>query len=339
MIDFPLLVIPVFIAHRGCPYQCLFCNQYAITGKGDATSGDPDIAGIIAQWLARSPGYDRVQVAFYGGSFTCLDSDVQERMLGKVQPFIRTGRVHSVRLSTRPDCINREIVTRLKENGVATVELGVQSMDDRVLMNVMRGHSASDCWHAARLLREGGIGEVGVQLLPGLPGETTNSFLDGVRQVIAMEPDLVRLYPAVVVNRSGLEKMYRGGDYKPMSLHRAVALCRRARELFSGADIPVVRMGLQPSEALEKELVAGPFHPAFGELVLSRQWFRELRGRLMMLEPGEHLTVRVSHRDYSALVGRKKMNMRRLAQLGFDGLFSIVQEQKRERGSVTYVVD
>ena len=147
------LVIPVFISHRGCPHQCLFCNQHAIAGKDGGEQGtDGSAAETIEHWLARSPGYDSVQVAFYGGSFTCLAVEEQERLLAQVAPFIESGRVASIRLSTRPDCLSPEGIERLKDHGVATVELGVQSLDDWVLKRARRGHTADDSRRAVRWL-------------------------------------------------------------------------------------------------------------------------------------------------------------------------------------------
>lgn len=332
------LVIPFFISHRGCPHQCLFCNQYSIAGRnGGNAKEDGSVTGTVDRWLDRSPGHELVQAAFYGGSFTCLDPEEQDRLLDEVKPFIDEGRVDSIRLSTRPDCLSPEIIERLRGKGVATVELGVQSLDDRVLRIARRGHTADESRRAVKWLKESGM-QVGVQLLPGLPGETTVSFLNGVKEVVAMAPDLVRLYPALVVDHSDLAEMYRRNEYRPISMNRAVGLCRRAKDLFDTVGVQVVRMGLQPSESLEKELVAGPYHPAFGELVRSRQWLRRIRKRLGELRAGETVQVHISSKDHSAVAGMKRMNMRRLEALGFGGRFKIVAEQERERGSVSYVV-
>jgi len=331
------LIIPIFISHRGCPHQCLFCNQHAISGqKDDGPQGD-SVHDVIDTWLDRSPGEKNVQVAFYGGSFTCLPMEEQRRLLGAVEPYLARGRVAGIRLSTRPDCVNLENSRFLAEMGVETVELGVQSLDDRVLMASRRGHGASDSRRAMETLRAAGLA-VGVQLLPGLPEETTCSFLSGLREVIAFRPDLVRLYPALVVAQSPLADLYRHGSYRPLTLNRAIGLTRRAKELLDAAGIPVIRMGLQPSDALAGQVVAGPYHPAFGELVVSRQWFRRIRRALSACQAGEHLNIYISDRDHSAVVGMKKMNSIRLAGLGFQGRFTIIPEKNRERGTVKYAV-
>lgn len=332
------LVIPIFISHRGCPHQCLFCNQHAISGKEKGShASNSAITHTVEQWLARGPGHTDVQVAFYGGSFTCIEQDEQRRMLQAVAPYIADGSVQSIRMSTRPDCVSDDIAHWLKDMHVKTVELGVQSLSDNVLKLSQRGHTADDSRNAVTLLKQAGI-EVGVQLLPGLPGDTTRSFFKTVREAIKLQPDLIRLYPAVVVEGSELANMYRQGIYTPLSMNRAIALTRRAKKLFDAAAIPVVRMGLQPSETLSQQVVAGPYHPAFGELVTSRGWLRQIRQQLNRLKVGEKLELHISHRDVSAVVGMKKMNLHRLEQLGFKDRFIIIPDKNRARGSREYVV-
>lgn len=332
------LVIPVFIPHRGCPHQCLFCNQNSITGQtADHEYGVTEIEKTITTWLARTRGRDRIQVAFYGGSFTCLPQEQQEEMLGAVQPFLHRCEVHCIRLSTRPDCLDADICGFLREHGVAIVEVGVQSLDDNVLQRSRRGHTAADCRRAVRVLHEAGF-EVGIQMMPGLPGENRPSFFSGVRGVIDLAPAFVRLYPALVVNHSGLAEIYRLGDYRPLTLNRAVALCRRAKDMLENAGIRVVRIGLQPSISLEQELLAGPYHPAFGELVAARGWFRRVRALFAASPVGSKLTVRIAERDLSAFLGPKRMNMQRLAQLGLADRLIIETEKGIQRGTLTYVV-
>ncbi len=331
------LVIPLFIPHRGCPHQCLFCNQHSIAGTGQGDVRAEEISRILKLWLARSPDRKEVQAAFFGGSFTCLPQQEQEELLAAVQPFIDAGEVNRIRISTRPDCLSAEICRSLAAHRVGIVELGVQSLDDQVLRAARRGHTAEDCRQAIDLLKGAGL-EVGVQLMPGLPGESTSSFFAGLRALIALAPAFVRLYPAVVLRQTQLGLDWQRGAYRPLSLNRAVALVARARMLLSAAGIPVVRMGLQPSAELEKEILAGPYHPAFGECVLSRLWFREIRQHLAALEAGRHLTIIVSHRDQSAIVGRKKINLRRLESLGHAGRFTLQADPHRERGSREYVV-
>ena len=331
-----VLVIPIFIPHRGCPHQCLFCNQQSITGRtGKAEWIEKEIQSTIEEWLGRSRKRREVQVAFYGGSFTCLSRQDQLKMLSAVGPFIDSGKVTSIRLSTRPDCIDRDVCNLLQEFTVKTVELGVQSLDDQVLEKSQRGHTSLQSREALKLLRESGM-QVGIQLMVGLPSENTLSFLRGISEVIRLQPDFVRLYPVLVVKNSGLEERYYSGDYLPYSLNKAIALTAMGYSRLENAAIPVVRMGLQPSKSLEESIVAGPYHPSFGELVKSRIWFNRIRKKLTTFPADEKVTVYVSHRDLSAVNGMNRRNIIRLTELGFDGRFRITTDKRMERGSIRY---
>lgn len=331
-------VIPIFITHEGCPHQCLFCNQQSITGTTQATrAAGESVAKIIHQWLAWSTGKKRVQVAFYGGSYSCLPQKRQKELFAVVAPYLASGEVSSIRISTRPDCISDKECERLYDHGVRTVELGCQSMDDTVLALTRRGHSARQSVIAAEILREIGM-ELGVQMMVGLPGETTCSFLSGVRKVIDMEPDFVRLYPALVVEKTEMAGMFKCGEYKPLSMNRAVALTCRAYDMFVQAGIKVIRMGLQPSESLERTVVAGPYHPAFGELVMARSWFKRARRVLSDCPSGKTVTMTVSNRDLSSFIGLGRANMKRFDQLGLAQRLNLVTETKIERGTLRYAL-
>ncbi len=332
-----LLVIPIFIPHRGCPHDCLFCNQQKISGYARNETARVAVRETIDEWLARKKDRNEVQVAFFGGSFTCLPMVEQVKLLSAVQPYIKDQKVDTIRLSTRPDCIDPAICGVLQEYKVRVVELGAQSLSDSVLQKSLRGHNSQQVRNAFRLLRDSGM-EVGLQLMPGLPGETCGSFLHGIDEVIRLKPDFVRLYPALVVKDSGLEKLYQAGQYRPLSLKKAIALTARCYVKLTGAGINVVRMGLQPSESLEKSVVAGPYHPAFGELVQSRLWLKKLRTRLAVLQPQQRLLIHISPRDMSAMVGMKKQNIKRLDQLGFSGRFTILPDKNMARGSIQYAV-
>jgi histone acetyltransferase (RNA polymerase elongator complex component) len=351
------LVIPIFIPHQGCPQQCLFCNQHSITGdKEDPNNVVAQVPVVIREWLARPRNSQSVQVAFFGGSFTCLPQSRQKELLAAVKPFLRPqgmdapvsltpgniddfpARVDCIRISTRPDCVDPATCAFLWSQGVRIVELGVQSLDDTVLQASRRGHTAEQSRQAVALLQAAGM-DVGVQLLPGLPLETTGSFLRTVREVAALAPSFVRLYPVLVVQHSGLAAMYHRGAYRPLSMNRAIAMSCRAKEILEAAAIRVVRIGLQPSASLERELVAGPYHPAFGELVAARIWFNKIRPLLAGCPDGRRLTVRVSHRDLSAIVGMKRANMLRFEQLGLIDRLEILTDTNIQRGTLEYAVN
>ncbi len=333
------LIIPYFIHHRGCPHRCLFCNQAGIAGRNTHESKDhaDDLRRTIETWLSRSPGHDSVQVAFFGGSFTCIGEGAQKRLLEAVAPYIKTGRVDSIRLSTRPDCLSEEQCDFLASYGVKTVEIGAQSLHDGVLERVSRGHSAADIEFSVRLLKAKGF-ETGVQLMIGLPGETTRSFLVGVGRVLVLAPDLVRIYPTLVLKRTALADAHEQAFWRPVSLERAVNLAATARERLMAGGIKVIRMGLQPSANLEQQLIAGPYHPAFGELVISRSWYRIVRGLLVKAGRGKTVELRISARDCSAVTGDRRHNMKRFEHLAGAAALKLVIDHRIERGHYRYAV-
>lgn len=311
------LVIPVFIAHQGCPHRCLFCNQHSIAGVDGEPVGPTEVVETVDLWLSRPRRYPQapVQVAFYGGSFTGLPLDRQQALLGAVQPFLRSGQVDGLRISTRPDGMDDQIARFLREHGVAIVELGAQSLDDVVLAASNRGHTEAQVRTAVACLRRAGL-RVGLQLMLGLPGDSTRRALRSAAQAAALAPDLVRLYPTLVVAGSPLADDYQQGHYRPLSLLGAVALAGRMWRIFSAQGIPVVRMGLQPGPSLEASLLAGPHHPAFGELVRSRLLFNLARQRLAEREPGQACRLRIATADHSVFRGQRSRSLRRLADLG-----------------------
>lgn len=332
------LVIPIFIPHQGCPQHCLFCNQVSISGTRPQKEDDALLVErVVTEWLGFSQHRSSVQVAFYGGSFTCLPEKRQKMLLDAVQPFLERGAVNSIRLSTRPDCMDGEVCDFLLSHGVKTVELGVQSLDDRVLMAAERGHTSEDSLQAMRIVKKKGL-ELGVQLMPGLPLENTLSFLGTLHRVIAYKPDFVRLYPTLVISGSGLAQEYHEGKYQPMSMNRAVALCCTAKERLDLAGIRVMRMGLQASDSLERELVDGPYHPSFGEFVAARHWFKRVRLLLAGCPLGKRLHLRISHRDVSAFVGPKRANIKRLQALGLEERLQFTTDKTLKRGTMHYVI-
>lgn len=314
---FPPFVIPIFIAHQGCPHQCLFCNQRSITGAAEGMITAHVVQETIRAQLAWPRRYPTapVQVAFYGGSFTGLSLERQRELLGAVQPFLATGQVREIRLSTRPDYVTPQNVLFLREHGVGIVELGAQSLDDRVLAASGRGHTGGQVRTAVGCLKEDGI-QVGLQLMLGLPGDNTATALASGRQAAELAPDMVRLYPCLVISGSPLAELYQQKKYQPLTLPRAVALAGRLWRIFEARGIAVVRMGLQPSESLEKTVLAGPYHPAFGELVLSRLLFNKVRAELSARSLHQLHRLSLARADESIYRGRGNANVKRLAALG-----------------------
>jgi histone acetyltransferase (RNA polymerase elongator complex component) len=262
------VVIPVFLSHAECRQHCLFCNPKA-TGAGgpDPSSLQRFIDTSLQQIPSRHRGRQK-QVAFYGGSFTAMSPEKQISYLREVHPFLAAGRIDSIRISTRPDALGEEILSLLQEHGVRTVEIGVQSMIDDVLLLSNRGHSAADTISAISRLKQRNF-DVGAQLMIGLPGDTMERFLNTLDLLIPFRPDFLRIHPTLVLRGAPLETLWRSGQYVPLSLDEAVQWLKRGLLLLEKASVPVARIGLQPTRELEAHLLAGPYHPSLSQLVRS----------------------------------------------------------------------
>ena len=275
-----------------------------------------------------------VQVAFYGGSFTLLPESRQRLFLESVQDFLKQGLVHSLRLSTRPDAIEAGNLRFLQAMGVRTIELGAQSLCDSVLKAAARGHSSREVYEAALKVQQYGF-EMGLQLMPGLPRDSRETFLRTVDKSIAFNPSFVRLYPTVVLSSTPLEHLYRKGRYRPLSLTQAVAWCKEAKKRFATAGIPVIRMGLQPTVTLEQpgRIVAGPYHPAFGQLVLSSIWSDRISPVLKKASlQSKRLRINAAPHQLADIRGHRNNNLKKwLAELNLTTLETVGCSQT-ERG-------
>lgn len=267
---------------------------------------DADRVTRVIETAIRSPRFDPAgaEVAFYGGTFTSLKIQAIEELLGAVSPFLKKRIVTGIRVSTRPDCLDPAKLALLKRGGVKTVELGVQSMDDHVLALSERGHSAQDSEKAVALLKNLGF-QVGVQLMPGLPGDSRMVFLSTVEKVIELDPDMARLYPALVIKGTRLARMYERGEYVPLGLPEAVEICAESCRKLEDAGIPVIRIGLMSSPTLlmQGAIVAGPWHTAFGFLVRSVIYRKAIASQLPSRGRLEGLGIRVRDRDIPLLRG------------------------------------
>ncbi|MHC1698522.1 MAG: elongator complex protein 3 [Geobacteraceae bacterium] len=306
-------IVPFFISHRGCPHRCVFCDQEKISGAhGDFPSAE-EIRDKVAAYRHTSAG-SAVDVAFYGGSFTSIPREDQLRLLHPLQKLLADGEVASIRISTRPDALDASVAAFLVASGVRIVELGVQSLDDRVLAEAERGHCAADVEKAVSCLRSEGL-TVGLQLMPGLPGDTPEISVATFTRALALRPDFLRIYPALVVAGTSLARRYAEGRYKPLSLAEAVSLCKMLLHQALLAGVPVVRMGLQPTTDLERAgtILAGPFHPAFRQLVEAELCF-DLLDKLIPpdTDGGVQYTVSCSPARIADVVGQKRSNMQRL---------------------------
>ena len=270
----PFGMIPFFIPHVGCPYVCTFCNQSRITGQSGISHLTPDyIKKTITDYVGKKRNDKFWEVAFYGGSFTAIHRDLQHTLLAPSYEMLQQDIIDGIRCSTRPDAVGDEAISFLQSYGVKTVELGVQSMNDGILVDAKRGHTAQEVVDAVARLKRRGM-TVGVQLLPGLKGETWETIIETAIAVVKLEPDFVRIYPVLVIENTELADQYRSGEYEPLSTEQTIKYCAFLKEWFEQHNIEVIRTGLQSTEELDSgnSLVAGPYEPAMGELVVNEQY-------------------------------------------------------------------
>jgi histone acetyltransferase (RNA polymerase elongator complex component) len=291
-------IFPVFIPHAGCPHQCLFCAQDKTNSQNKAPQPDQVLA-----WLDEVlPQHGGGEVAFYGGSFSLLPREQQAAYLEVAGQFVTAGRVGSVRISTRPDAVQADVLEYLWAGGVRTIELGCQSFSDKILSIAERGHDAVESVAAVKRCKERGF-SVGVQLMPGLPGDNAQTSLSSMHVALNLAPAFLRIYPAVVIAGTQLAKLWQDKVYEPWSLEKTVDLCAEMLLLCRRADVPVVRLGLQQDPQLEANLLAGPYHPAFGQLVRSRLW-----RRLLADAAGDKQEIKINPSDFSDVIGHRGEN-------------------------------
>ena len=306
------VIIPIFIPHKGCPFDCVFCNQKSISGEIKEVTTD-DIKNTIDTFLKTIRDDIVPQVAFYGGSFTGIDIKEQTIFLECVYEYIKQGKVSSIRLSTRPDYINREILDNLKKYGVSTIELGVQSLNDDVLKKSNRGHTIKQVKDAVRLIKEYSF-SLGIQTMLGLPGDTNEIAINTAKEVVKLCPDCVRIYPTMVIKNTYLSKMLQENRYTPLNLEETVDLCAKLCDIYYENDINVIRIGLQPTENIKDggDVIKGPFHPSIRQLVEARMFRDKIEQEVLKKEIKNTLKIYVGERYISEAVGQHKENIKYL---------------------------
>ena len=308
------LVIPVFIPHEGCPYRCAFCNQSKISGTNSHNDHEK-IQDVIRQYLRVhdiNSLPDFREVAFYGGSFTGLTFERQKKLFNAVRPWIISNHIHSIRVSTHSLLVNETNISFLKDNSVRVVELGIQSTNNKILRAVGRPCDIETVKDAVHLIRKNGLG-LGLQLMPGLPGDEEAIFLKSVNDVIELKPDFVRIYPTLVIKNTQLYEMYKAKKYIPWSLDRMILLVKESMKKFKNANIPVIRVGLHSGPSMLKNLIAGPYHPSFRYLVESLIARENMVTLIDRLENVPSIIIfKVPSRQVSLYLGHKKDNIQAL---------------------------
>ena len=316
-----LYVIPIFVPHLGCPNECVFCNQKNISGQLKQVKAE-DVEKQVEYYLKNFKNDDtEKEIAFYGGSFTAIDQKVQEELLQATYKYIKDKRVQSIRISTRPDYIDKDKLKFLKKYGVKTIELGVQSANDFVLKNSKRGHTFEDVEKASKLIRRNGF-VLGHQMMVGLPDSTKDDEIETAKKLIKLKPKIVRIYPVLVIKDTELEKMYNNKEYEALTVDQAVDRCKELYYLFDKKKIDVIRIGLQNTEEIstpgkaKSKVVAGPYHPAFRQLVEGEIWYDTIVEKIKKLNvKSKEIQITVHPVNVNNVVGHRKNNFKKLKEL------------------------
>ena len=325
-------IIPLFVPHYGCPHDCVFCNQKKITGlETDIT--EAQVEKIIDEHLATFRKDSFIEVAFYGGSFTAIELEIQRKLLSIPLKYKEEGKINGIRLSTRPDAIDDVVLTMLKESLVDTIELGVQSLDPVVLKLSERGHSSEDVFISSKMIKDMGF-RLGLQLMTGLPGDSYHKSIESAKKILSLKPDFIRVYPTLVIKGTNLEKMYLGGSYKPQNLEEAIETACDILMLADAMDIRVIRIGLQPTDNIQegKDVVGGPFHPSIRQLVESRLLYKLLK-KVAETErlPSAKDWIIYCSKGYSSIIsGQKGSNRDAIGKLLNSNRLKILEEDLPE---------
>ena len=306
--------LSVFIPHEGCRQMCSFCNQRIISGN-ERPVLPSEVEALAKKSLIELEGRtENAEIAFFGGSFTAIDRMYMISLLKAADQFIGENAFSGIRISTRPDAVDKEILDILKKYHVTAIELGAQSMDDGVLEKNRRGHTAFDTEKAANLIRQEGF-ELGLQMMVGLYGDTLEGSLHTAKKIISLRPNTVRVYPTVVLRGTYLAELFERGAYRPPTLDETVELCARLLDLFEENEIRVIRMGLHASQDVESQMLTGVYHPAFRELCESRRCLNRLLLELdkMQIKAGK-ITAFVPPGELSQWIGQKRCNLHYLSQ-------------------------
>ena len=330
-------VIPIFVPHLGCPNDCVFCNQKSISGQQKMITKE-EIKNTIDFYLENIKDKQaKKEVAFFGGSFTGIDVEKQEEFLQTAYQYIKNGKIDSIRISTRPDYINKAILKRLKKYRVKTIELGVQSANDYVLKQSRRNHTFEDVKKASKLIRRYRF-NLGHQMMIGLPESTKIDEINTAKELIKLKPQMVRIYPVLVIKNTKLEKDYLDKKYKPLTVVQAIEICKEIVPMFMKKKIEIIRIGLQNTDEITdpsikgSEVVAGPYHPAFRQLVESSLWYDNIVERTKELNVKvKKVQITVNPKDVNNVVGHKRENIDMLKDM-YELDLIVKQDEKIKKG-------
>lgn len=332
-------IIPIFVPHLGCPNDCIFCNQKSISGQQKMITKE-DIKNTIDFFLKNIKDKEaKKEVAFFGGSFTGIEVEKQEEFLKTAYEYIKQGEINSIRISTRPDYIDKKTLKRLKKYRVETIELGVQSANDYILRRANRGHTFEDVKKASKMIRWHGF-KLGHQMMVGLPESTRLDEINTAKELIKLKPKMVRIYPVLVIKNTRLEKEFLDEKYIPLTVVQAVEICKELVSMFNQKGIEIIRIGLQNTDEITdpniegSEVVAGPYHPAFRQLVESGLWYDTIVEKIKQLNVKvKKVQVTVNPQDVNNVVGHKRENIEKLKDMYTLDLI-VKQDEKIKQGKL-----
>ena len=330
-------IIPIFVPHLGCPNDCIFCNQKSISGQKKEVT-EEEIRNTVDDYLKSIKDTNGTkEIAFFGGSFTAIEREKQEKYLIVAYEYIKQGKIDSIRISTRPDAINKDILKMLKKYKVKTIELGVQSANDYILKKANRGHNFEDVKRASKLIRLYGF-NLGHQMMVGLPESNRIDEINTAKELIKLKPKMVRIYPVLVIKNTKLEKMYQDEEYMPLTVVQAVEICKELVAMFKKKNIEIIRLGLQNTDEIsdpnseKSEVIAGPFHPAFGQLVEAGMWYDVIIAKIKKLTVKvKEVEVTVNPIDVNNVIGHKKDNAIKLKDT-YDVDLVVKQDESIKQG-------
>ncbi|MBN2260962.1 MAG: radical SAM protein [Clostridiales bacterium] len=331
--------IPIFVPHKGCPHDCVFCNQKSITGVKSELKKEEIIKLIDTHLSGINHNNTHIEIAFFGGSFTGIPMSQQIDYLEIANVYLKKGMIDGIRLSTRPDYINEKILLFLKEYGVTTIELGVQSLDDTVLGKAKRGHTIEDVIRSSNLIKYYNF-ELGLQMMIGLPGDTYDLSYKTAQKIISLKPDCVRIYPTLVLKETELCNMYEQGIYHALSMEDAIEYTSDLLQLFYSHKINVIRVGLQPTDELlmGTDIVDGPFHPSFKNLVEARM-FRNALEEIIGFNQSKEIKIIINQKDRSNLSGHRKENLIYFSTVFPDTHLKIEESEEIMRYKFDLIID
>lgn len=336
-------IIPIFVPHLGCPNDCAFCNQRKISGQMKKIT-ESDVIDTIEFYLSNFKEKNAYkEVAFYGGSFTGIDEETQNKLLEIAYEYVKEKKIDGIRISTRPDYIDKKTLKRLKKYKVKTIELGCQSTNDFVLQKCKRGHTYNDIVKASKLIRWYGF-TLGHQMMVGLPESSALDDIKTAKDLIKLKPKIVRIYPVLVIRGTELENEYNNGEYEPLTVDQAVERCKELCYLFKKKKINVIRIGLQNTETISSpgstgsEVVAGPYHETFRQLVESSMYYDILLEKMKKISTkAKEIEIIVNPQDVNDVVGYKRENLNKLEEL-YEVNIVVKQDIKQKENKIDVVM-